>query len=189
VIKAGIMRNAVEFNSLSDIKGYAVGAAGGGVLTSRVMKRQGDAGYTVNSYNSGAEVIAALDKGDIAAAIFVGAAPLPNIASLDKTKYKLIPVGEAIASRVKGVYRPATINYSGLTSSPVQTIAPMAVILTRKYSTPKKVAAQRHFRDCLAKNLPELKDNHSPNWQQVEANDHGVLDWYEIPTVNATTTK
>ena len=175
--------SATEFNSLSDIKGFSVGAAGGGVYTARILKGQGDAGFTVATFNTGAEVIAALDNGTIAAAIFVGAAPLPNLAALDKSKYKLIPVGEALASKTKGVYRAATINYPGLTSGPVQTVAPIATIVTRKFSTGAKVIAQRHFRECFYAHLGELKDNASPNWQSVEASDHGVLDWYEIPAV------
>lgn len=184
ITKAGMLSmSKVEFNTLADAKGYSVGAAGGGVYTARILKGQSDVNFTVVPFDSGKEVIAALDAGTIVAAIFVGASPLPNIAELDKTKYKLIPVGEAIASKVKGVYRPVTINYAGLTSGPIQTVAPMATILTRKYSTPKKVAAQRHFRDCFYKHLDELKDNGSPNWQQVEAGDRGVLDWYEIPAV------
>lgn len=170
-----------EFASLSEMQGQTIGAAGGGVYTAKILKGQGDGGFAVNTYNSGADAIAALDSGEVAAVIFVGAAPLPNLVKLDKNKYKLLPIGEAIASKVKGVYRNASINYNGLTSGPVQTMAPLATLLTRKFSTPKKVAAQRHFRECFYKHLDELKDSGSPNWQQVEANDHGVLDWYEIP--------
>lgn len=171
-----------EFGSLSEMEGQTVGAAGGGVYTAKILKGQGDGGFSVNSYNSGAEAIAALDNGEVAAVIFVGAAPLPNLVKLDKNKYKLLPVGEAISNKVKGTYRSASINYNGLTSGPVQTLAPLATILTRKFSTPKRVAAQRHFRECFYKHLDELKDSGSPNWQQVDAGDHGVLDWYEIPT-------
>ena len=171
-----------EFNTLSDLRGFTVGAAGGGMYTARILKGQGEAGFNVAQYGSGKEVIEALTNGDIAAAIFVGAAPLPNIAALDKNLYKLLSIGEDIASRVKGVYRAATINYAGLTSGPVQTMAPLATLLTRKFNTPNKVAGQRHFRECFYKNLDQLKDNGSPNWQQVEPGDHGVLDWYEIPT-------
>lgn len=172
-----------DFNSLSEMQGQVIGAAGGGVYTAKILKGQGDGGFTVNAYNSGKEVIEALNKGEIAAAIFVGAAPLPNLVGLDKTVYKLLPIGESISSKVKGVYRPVSINYTGLTSGPVATLAPLATILTRKFSTPAKVNAQRHFRECFYKHLDELKDSGSPNWQQVEANDHGVLDWYEIPAV------
>lgn len=179
----------VDFRSLSEMAGYNVGAAGGGVYTARVLKGNSDINFNVITFNSGKDVISALDNGDIAAAVFVGAAPLPNLTSLDKSKYKLIPIGEAIASKVKGVYRPASINYAGLTEGPIQTLAPIATLLTRKFSTPKKVAAQRYFRECFYKHLNELKDNGSPSWQSVEANDHGVLDWYEIPTLETNKKK
>lgn len=171
-----------EFVSLSEMQGQTIGAAGGGVYTAKILKGQGNGGFNVNSYDSGKDAIAALDNGEVSAVIFVGAAPLPNLVTLDRTKYKLLPVGEAIAGNVKGVYRPVTISYNGLTQGPIQTLAPLATILTRKFSTPKKIAAQRHFRECFYKHLDELKDSGSPNWQAVEAADHGVLDWYEIPT-------
>jgi TRAP-type uncharacterized transport system substrate-binding protein len=170
-----------EFNSLSEMNGQTVGAAGGGVFTAKILKGQGNGGFDVNAYGSGADAIAALDSGEVAAVIFVGAAPLPNLVKLDKNKYKLLPIGESISNNVKGVYRPASINYNGLTSGPIPTLAPLATLITRKFSTPKKVAAQRHFRECFYKHLDELKDSGSPNWQQVEVNDHGVLDWYDIP--------
>lgn len=69
-----------------------------------------------------------------------------------------------------------------MTNGSVKTLAPLATIMTRKYSTEAKVKAQAHFRDCFNKNLPALKDDGSPNWQSVEESDHGVLPWYELPT-------
>lgn len=172
-----------EFNTLSDLKGFVVGAAGGGMYTARILQGQGEAGFkSIAQFGSGKEVIEALNNGEIAAAIFVGAAPLPNIAALDKNTYRLLPLDEAVGSKVKGVYRPVTINYAGLTNGPVQTMAPLATLLTRKFNTPNKVNGQRHFRECFYKNLDQLKDNGSPNWQAVEPGDHGVLDWYDIPT-------
>jgi TRAP-type uncharacterized transport system substrate-binding protein len=173
----------VMFNSLADTKGYTVGAAGGGIYTARVLQGQGEGGFQVQSYDKGDLVIAALEKGEIAAAIFVGAAPLPNLEKLNKAVYKLIPIGESITAKVKTVYRPASINYTGLTSGPVQTIAPLAVIMTRKYTTPERVAAQANFRSCFYKELGNLQDNASPNWQEVKADDRGTLDWYELPNV------
>jgi len=176
-----------SFNSLQDVAGYKIGAAGGGVYTARFLQSQGQGGFEVESYNTGSDVIKALDTGEIAAAIFVGAAPLPNLEKLDGNKYKLVPIGEQIASRVATLYRPAKISgYRGLQSGPVATLAPLAVIMTRKYSTPAKVQAQAAFRSCFNKALPALQDEGSPNWQTVEANDHGTLPWYELPTVEAT---
>ncbi len=169
------------FGSLAETKGYKVGAAGGGVVTARILQGQGEGGFSVVPYNDGNEVIAALDKGEIAAAIFVGAAPLPNLEKLDKQKYKLIPIGATIENKVQGVYRPASVNYPGLTSGPLHTLAPMATLMTKKYTTPAMIDMQRKFRDCFNTHLGELKDGHSPNWEFVEAGDHGVLTWYEIP--------
>ena len=171
----------VDFNSLADLKGFKVGAAGGGVYTARILQGQGEGGFTVVPYDTGAQAIDALNSGEVGALIFVGAAPLPNLEKLNKSAYRLVPIGESIASRVRGVYRDASINYNGLTTGPIKTLAPIATLLTRKYSTASKVAAQRHFRECFLKNVDELKDNGSPNWQSVDPADHGVLPWYDIP--------
>lgn len=171
-----------QFNTLSDLTGYTVGAAGGGVYTSRILTGQGQGGFTVQPFDKGSDVIKALTDGTIAAAIFVGAQPLPNIEQLNKSQYKLIPIGETIASRVSNVYRTAKINYPGLTNGPIVTLAPVATLLTKNYSTPAKVAAQRNFRSCFNEKLAELQDSGSPNWQDVQANDHGVLNnWLDLP--------
>lgn len=181
---ANIASGPQEINSLADARGFVIGAAGGGVFTARILQSQGEGGFNVTAFDNGADVIAALDRGDIAVAVFVGAAPLPNISVLNKAAYKLVPIGDTIANKVKGVYRPASINYNGLTNGPVATLAPMATLMTRKYSTETKLGSQRAFRECFNKKLDELKDNGAPNWQSVEANDHGVLPWYEIPAIN-----
>jgi TRAP-type uncharacterized transport system substrate-binding protein len=82
-----------EFTQLSDLKGFKVGAAGGGVKTLQNLNSFGDAGLIIAEFSKGDDVIPALDRGDIAAAVFVGAAPLPNIDALkNKTDYKLLPV-------------------------------------------------------------------------------------------------
>jgi TRAP-type uncharacterized transport system substrate-binding protein len=181
-MRKSILSGKVEVSSLADLKDDTpIGAAGGGVFTANILKGSGDGKFSVVAYQDGKEVLAALENGDIAAAVFVGASPLPNIVSLDKTKFKLVPVGDAIANKVKGIYRPITINYPGLSEGPVATIAPVATILTRKYATKKKIDAQRHLRTCFYEHLNELKDSGSPNWQLVDPADKGTLDWYEIP--------
>lgn len=185
--KLGFGGSIVEINTLADTKGYTVGAAGGGVITARVLQGQGQGGFQVAEYGKGPEVMAALDRGDIAAAIFVGAQPLPNIAKLDGSKYKLIPIGDSIAGLVNGWYREAKLNYRGLASGPVKTIAPMALIMTREYKTAAKRATQAHFRQCFYEQLDELQDNGTPQWRSVKANDHGnpVIPWYEIQLTSA----
>jgi TRAP-type uncharacterized transport system substrate-binding protein len=181
----------VEINSLQDTAGYNVGAAGGGVFTARILQGQGQGGFNVIDEGTGANVISALDNGQIAAAIFVGAAPLPNLEKLNKANYKLIPIGENIANRVTGVYRPATINYPGMTNGPLHTLAPVATLLTRQFTTPSKVAAQVALRSCFEQKLDELKDTASPNWQNIEsATDQGTLNNYlALPMTTMPTRK
>ncbi len=174
-----------EFMSLGDAKGFKVGAAGGGIFTARILSGQGEGGFSVVQLATGADVLSALNGGSIDLAIFVGAAPLPNLEKLPRAQYKLIPIGEAIASHVSGVYRPTSITYPQLTSGPLKTLAPLATLLTRHYSTPAKIDAQRRFRECFYKHLDDIKDNGSPNWQAVEAGDKGVLPWMELPATVA----
>lgn len=180
--KKGMSFGKQEFNSLADARDFVVGAAGGGVFTAKILSGQGNGGFRVTSYTNGAAVIAALNSGEIAAAIFVGAQPLPNLEKLDKTMYKLIPIGETISGSVSGVYRPATVNYPGLTNGPVKTMAPTAVLLTRKYNTPAMVDAQRTFRRCFEQHLDELKDTGSSNWGAVDLSLRiPNMTYYEIP--------
>jgi len=80
----------VEINSLVDTAGYEVGAAGGGVLTGKVLQFAGH--FTTVDEGSGDQVITALNNGQIAAAIFVGAQPLPNLQKLAGTgQYSVAP--------------------------------------------------------------------------------------------------
>jgi TRAP-type uncharacterized transport system substrate-binding protein len=178
-----------DFNSLVDLNGYTVAAAGGGVLTGRILSGQGGGNFTVIDAGSGTYAIAMLDSGKADAAIFVGAAPLPNIEKLDKSKYKLLPIGESIASHVGNVYRPVKINYPGLTNGPLTTMAPLATILTRQFSTPEKISAQAKLRACVTNNLPRLQDTGSPNWQDVTAGDHGIasIPWLDLPATTTST--
>lgn len=181
-----------EFNSLSDLAGFNVGAAGGGILTAKILSGQGGGNFSnIVDGGNGAGVKSALDNGEIAAAIFVGAAPLPNIEKLDRATYKLIPVGEAIAQRVGNVYRSAKISYPGLTNGPIATVAPLATLITRKFSTPAKIEAQTKLRDCVTRKLPELQDTGSSNWQDVTAGDHGIasIPWLDLASSTVSSRK
>ncbi len=185
----GIGAKLVEFTTMTDLAGYKVGAAGGGVITARILAGQGDGRFEVVQFNSGSEVLPALERGEIQAAVFVGGAPLTNISGLSADKFKLLSINETAANKLSGVYRRTTINYVNLRSDNIPTLAPMAVIVTRKYTVAKFVAPQRHFRECFLAGLSELQEtpgNH-PKWQLVDSADHGVWEWLEIPGAAAPT--
>lgn len=173
----------IQFNRLSDFQGWNVGAAGGGVITARILTGQGGGGFKVIPYGSGGDVLKALQAGEVQAAIFVGGAPLPNLSNLSADVYKLVPVDDTIASKLTGVYRPAKVNYTNLQSGSVNTLAPQALLVTRKYTIARLVAPQAAFRECFYKNLDEMKETPGkhPKWQLVDPQDHGVWEWYELP--------
>jgi|SRR5271166_793415 len=179
----------LQINSLSDLMGnnFKVGAAGGGVKTATILSQQGGANFQVMDMQSGGAVIPALDNGTIDAAIFVGAAPLPNFDKINKANYKLVPVGDAIGGRVSNMYRQAKINYPTLTQGPITTLAPIATLLSKNFSTPAKVQGLAQMRACFAEKLGWLQDNGSPNWQDVTPNDHGIptIPWLDLPAVSA----
>ncbi len=179
----GVGGTIKEFNSLVDLDGFKVGAAGGGVKTEQILKGMANAGFIAITYEKGEEVMAALRAGDINAAIFVGGAPLPNIVTLSADEFKLIPLGEAISSKLGGFYRPAKITYDNLHASQVVTMAPMATIVTRELKTKKFVDTQVAFRKCFFEHLDEIKETPGfhPKWQQVMSWDRGVIPWLDLP--------
>jgi len=65
----------------------------------------------------------------------------------------------------------------------------LATIVTRQFSTPEKISAQSKFRACVAKNIPQLQDTGSPNWQDVAAGDHGIatIPWLDLPSATPAT--
>jgi TRAP-type uncharacterized transport system substrate-binding protein len=180
-----------DFNSLSDLNGFSVGAAGGGVLTSKLLSGQGGGNFTVIDEVNGKAVLNALDNGQISAAVFVGAAPLPNLENApNKANYKLIPIGESISQRVANIYRPVKISYPGLTNGPMPTLAPLATLISKTFNTATKQTAQAKLRGCVASKLGALQDDGSANWQDVSANDRGIatIPWLDLPSAAAPAT-
>ncbi len=78
------------------------------------------------------------------------------------------------------------ITYTNLKSDSIKTVATSAIIATREYKTPKYMAQQKWFRDCFYEHLIELQEtpNMHQKWQEVDPNDHGVWEWYDLPTAS-----
>jgi len=170
------------FDTAADLAGFTVGAASGGHITARILTTELHFG-NIAEFPTGKDVMAALDSGQIAAAVFVGGTPLPSLASLSGDRYKLLSIPENVAIRLSGVYKRTTINYSNLHSGAIATLSSDALILTRKYSLPKMIAPQAKFRQCFYAHLAELQETPGkhPKWQEVTAANHGSWEWYELP--------
>lgn len=170
-----------DLETVSDLKDLTIGAAGGGYITANVIRLQAEIPYTVQQFDSGKEVLSALASGRIAAAVFVGASPLPNLKDLGK-EYKLLSFGESTIAKLKAVYRPTTITYTKMSPSAVPSVATDALLVTREYKTPKMQGVLRKFRSCFYSKLDELKETPGTHkaWQQVEASNHGKWAWYDL---------
>jgi TRAP-type uncharacterized transport system substrate-binding protein len=173
----------VEFKDLAGLAGRKMGASGGGVYTARILQGQGEGKFEVVQFDSGKELLPALDSGQVQAILFVGGAPLHNIEALDGSKYKLLPIPESIGNKVQAVYHTATITYPNLRSGPIRTLAPDAIALTRVYKTPQMIAPQAKFRTCFYEKLDNLKETPGlhPKWQAIEPENHGTWEWYDLP--------
>ena len=178
----GIGGSEVVFPDLAALAGRRIGAAGGSLVTAQVIRLQSEIPFHVMPFDSGDQVMAALDKGEVEAALFVGGAPLASVAKLGPT-YKLIPISAPVMEKLKGVYRPARLNYSKMGAAGVTTVATDALFVTREYKTPRMVDGLAKLRSCALESLDDLKETTGthPAWAQVDPANRGKWPWFELP--------
>jgi TRAP-type uncharacterized transport system substrate-binding protein len=183
---AGIGSKSVQFNTVNDLAGRAVAAWGGSVVTAQVIRLQSEVNFTVTEVADFKAAKAALDKGDVAAIVMVGGQPMADVQSLNNA-YKLLSFPDAMMGKLKSVYVPAKLNYSGMGQggSGVQTIATEALYVTRAYKTPKYVESLAALRRCFKNNVNELAETTGTHkkWAAVNADNTGKWSYYELPTV------
>lgn len=181
----GIGGSEVVLHDITALAGRRVGAAGGSLVTAQVIRLQSEIPFHTVPFDKGDDVLAALDKGDIEAAIFVGGAPLGTISKLGP-QYKLLPVPALVLEKLKGVYRPARLNYQKMGATGVATVATDALFVTREYKTPKMTDGLAKLRACATESIDELRETTGthPAWQGVNAENRGKWPWYELPSKN-----
>lgn len=171
----------VVFNSIDDLAGYKIGAAGGSVITARLIKSVADLKYEVMTFGSNDQAKAALDKGEIQAILLVGGQPMPFVDTLGPS-YKLLRISETASDKLKAVYSPAKVTYTrmGPAGTGIQTMAQRATFVVVDYKTPKMSGQLLSLRSCMADKLDDLKEktgNH-PKWRTVNPEDKGNWVWY-----------
>lgn len=184
---AGIGAKSIQLNSVSDLAGRAVAAWGGSVVTAQVIRLQSEVNFTVTEVADFKSAKELLDKGDVAAIIMVGGQPMTDVQALTNA-YKLLPFNEAMIGKLKSVYVPAKLNYSGMGQggSGVQTIATEALYVTRAYKTPKYVESLAALRGCFKANVNELAETTGTHkkWAAVNAENTGKWSYYEFTNVS-----
>lgn len=177
--------------SVAQLPGTKVGAAGGSVVTANIVKLLGDVNYSVIEFGSTKDALTALASGSVDAVVAVGGAPLGDIDSLGRG-YRLLTINDKVGEKLKKVYVPAKLNYTKLSESMgVPTVATEAIFVVQDYRSPKIVASLASLRQCLNESLDDLRDEPGthPKWKVVNLGNKGKWTWYTLPDAPARTRK
>ena len=175
----------IQLNTIEDLKDLNVGAAGGGAISAQVIKLETDIPYHFTEYKDGASVMAALNSGEIDAAVYVGGAPLANLENLGP-EYQILSIPSNDVDKLKQVYHSATVTYTGMRPDSVATVAADCVMVGRVYKTPKFINALVALRTAVDTKLTEIQETTGshPKWQEVQPSttNHGTLPWMDLPS-------
>jgi len=177
----GFGAKPIVINDVSSLQGMKVGAAGGSYVTAQVIRLQSQIGYDVTQFEKGADVMNALNSGVIDAAVFVGAAPLPNLEELGRD-YKLLSFPSGVVDRLKQVYKPTSITYNKMSPNSVSTVSAQCLLVSKTYKTKKIVDQLSSFRKQFFSKLDEIKEtpgNHK-KWSEVSEEEKGRWPYLEL---------
>jgi TRAP transporter TAXI family solute receptor len=177
----GFGGKTIHFNTIADLAGRNVGAAGGSVLTSKVVSKYAKLNYNTVEFKTNDEALAALQDKKVDAVVIVGGQPMAAISALSAA-YKLLSVGPAQMTALSGVYQPSRANYRNVNAAGVQTISTQAILISREYHSPKFVNALSQYRACFYKNLQDIQDTTGthPAFQEIDPNNHGKWAWMDL---------
>ncbi len=187
---AGFGAKPIVIRNISDLGGLKVGCAGGGYITTSLIKLLSDIPYQIVKFDSGKDVLAALANGDIDAAEFTGAAPLPNLKDLG-TDYKILPIDGSVSEKLKMVYRKSTVTYTKMNAQPVNTVCAQCLFVGKVYKSKKMRGILESFRKAFTEHLDDIKEtpgNHK-KWQDVDPDDHGFWPWMTLDDTNVAVKK
>lgn len=172
----------VVFNTVEDLTGMKVAAAGGSMITAQLVKLQGQVNFTVVPAKDNDEALALLKAGQVQGVMMVGGQPLGNVKALG-TEYKLVGFQPKTVELLKTVYLADKLSYPKLSPAAVPTISTEALLVTRTYNTPDKLNMLAAFRSCVYKHIGEWQDADGahPAWAQVDAANKGKWAYYDLP--------
>lgn len=168
-----------------ELAGKKVGAAGGSVMTAKVMQLMGEVPFSLVEFGSTGEALKALGSKEVDAVIAVGGAPLGAVDNLTAA-YRLLSFDNRTMEKLKQVYVPAKLNYRKLSDSTgIPTLATEAILVVQNYKSPKVVTSLAHLRACIRDSLDELRDEPGTHakWKTVNLDNKGKWLWYDLPDV------
>lgn len=185
----GFGAKPVVFNTVEDLAGMNIAAAGGSLITAQLIKSQGQVAWTVVPVADNDAGLAMLKAGQVQAVMLVGGQPLGGVTALS-AEFKLVGFRPGTVELLKTIYVADKLSYPKLSSTAVSTVATEALLVTRTFNTPDKIAVLASFRKCVTDHIPEWQDADGahPAWSQVNAENHGKWQYYDLP-VAATAKK
>jgi hypothetical protein len=173
--------------SVAQLGGGRVGAAGGSVVTAKVIQLLGEINFQIVEFGSTKEALEAMSKNNVDAVVAVGGAPLGDVEALGRGVH-LLAINDRVAEKLKSVYVPAKLNYTKLSESMgVPTVATEAILVVQDYRSPKIVGSLASLRECVRANLDDLRDEPGthPKWKSVNLDNKGKWTWYNLPEAPA----
>jgi len=170
-------------DTIADLRDRKVGAWGGSFITAQVIRLQSEIGFNVVELPDEAAGLKALNDKSVDALLSVGGSPQAWVQRLDR-KFRLLPIAEGDAGKLKSIYRPAKLSYGNLGQTGVPTVATDAVLVARDYKTPGLSAMLSQTRFCFERHLVELQEtpgNH-PKWQTVSLETQPKWPRYTAPS-------
>lgn len=186
--KFNIGGSKVTYDSVQNLAGATVGAVGGSVRTGELVSRRSGLGFKVQQFADNAALQKALTDGAIDAALVVGGAPHPLVASLDSARFRLLPLrldsltGDARNNLLK-LYSPAKISYNNFGGAAVETLSVQSLLVSRQYRDPDMLNGLAKLRACFVQQLPKIQDKTGthPAWQKVDSANMGKWSVYDLP--------
>lgn len=172
----------VVLNTIEDLAGRNVAAAGGSYYTGMMMRHPTVGGLPMNlkeltGPSAANDAIAGVLTGEYAAAIMVTAQPAKLITELGEnaSKLKLLPVSDAMFSKISRFYPNKTsLSYRkmGAGGTNIPSFEVMSVLMVQNYTTGKYAVALADLRQCILDNAKELSGQPGTSlaWRHIAKN-------------------
>lgn len=179
----GMNKQDIVFNTAEDLANYKIAAAGGSMITAQLVRANGQINWTIVPAKDNEEAIALLKAGQVQAVMMVGGQPFPLMKTLG-SDMKLLGFRPSTVDMLKTIYVADKLSYPKLSPTAVSTLATEALLVTRTYNTPDKIAMLAGLRKCVYDNIGAFKDADGahPAWEQVNAENKGKWSYYDLPS-------
>lgn len=165
----GIGSDKIVLSDDRNLKGMIVAAQGGSAYTAQAINQLTGTGFNIRTeYADTNAAIDAVRKGDAAAAIVVGGAPMKAIQALGRD-LRLLPISPASAEKLKGVYSQRTVVYENLGTAGVPTVEVDSLLVVNNYRSTKMKSSLTAFRDCMKTAVEDISEtpNTHPAWRDA----------------------